>query len=141
VTTRCGPVSVVVYGDEDKPALVTYPDVGLNCMCFNISLGDYWEAYYVDLSLPCLLVLLWQTCPASRYYSFARKQRPCCSTIFASTILPRKGTRSVMSVSSFMRHAQARVVLAPYMIFIVEFVKNLTVGSGSYSVRCAGTIC
>jgi hypothetical protein len=29
-----------------------------------------------------------------------------------------------MSVSSFMRHAQARVVLAPYMIFIVKFVKK-----------------
>jgi hypothetical protein len=84
VTTRCGPVSVVVYGDEDKPALVTYPDVGLNCKCFSISLRDYWGAYYVDL--PCLLVLLWQTCPVSRDYSFARKQRPCSSTIFASTI-------------------------------------------------------
>jgi hypothetical protein len=46
-----------------------------------------------------------------------------------------------MSVSSFMRHAQARVVLAPYMIFIVKFVKKIIVGSGSYSVRCAGTIC
>ncbi|KAL6838716.1 hypothetical protein ACP4OV_031430 [Aristida adscensionis] len=35
VTTRHGPLSVSVYGDEDKPALVTYPDIALNHMsCF-----------------------------------------------------------------------------------------------------------
>lgn len=35
VRTRHGPLSVSVYGDEDKPALVTYPDVALNreCLC------------------------------------------------------------------------------------------------------------
>jgi hypothetical protein len=31
VRTRCGSVTVAVYGDEDKPALITYPDVALNC--------------------------------------------------------------------------------------------------------------
>ncbi|VAH73409.1 unnamed protein product [Triticum turgidum subsp. durum] len=35
VRTRYGFVSVSVYGDEDKPALITYPDVALNYMsCF-----------------------------------------------------------------------------------------------------------
>ncbi|KAJ4959503.1 hypothetical protein NE237_026614 [Protea cynaroides] len=35
VQTGHGPVSVVVYGDQDKPALVTYPDLALNHMsCF-----------------------------------------------------------------------------------------------------------
>ncbi|KAG2625124.1 hypothetical protein PVAP13_3KG195454 [Panicum virgatum] len=36
VRTRCGSaVTVAVYGDEDKPALITYPDVGLNYLsCF-----------------------------------------------------------------------------------------------------------
>ncbi|GJN32160.1 hypothetical protein PR202_gb20641 [Eleusine coracana subsp. coracana] len=35
VQTRCGILSVSVYGDEDKPALITYPDVALNYMsCF-----------------------------------------------------------------------------------------------------------
>uniref|UniRef100_A0A0D9WDN1 Uncharacterized protein n=1 Tax=Leersia perrieri TaxID=77586 RepID=A0A0D9WDN1_9ORYZ len=35
VRTRCGSLSVAVYGDEDKPALITYPDVALNHMsCF-----------------------------------------------------------------------------------------------------------
>ncbi|XP_073289782.1 protein NDL1-like isoform X1 [Primulina huaijiensis] len=35
VRTGHGPVSVIVYGDQDKPALVTYPDLALNHMsCF-----------------------------------------------------------------------------------------------------------
>lgn len=35
VKTGYGPVSVIVYGDRDKPALVTYPDLALNHMsCF-----------------------------------------------------------------------------------------------------------
>ncbi|KAF0926590.1 hypothetical protein E2562_026902 [Oryza meyeriana var. granulata] len=35
VRTRWGSLSVAVYGDEDKPALITYPDVALNHMsCF-----------------------------------------------------------------------------------------------------------
>ncbi|KAG6739551.1 hypothetical protein POTOM_057152 [Populus tomentosa] len=35
VRTGCGSVSVIVYGDQDKPALITYPDVALNYMsCF-----------------------------------------------------------------------------------------------------------
>lgn len=31
VKTGSGPVSVAVYGDQDKPALITYPDLALNC--------------------------------------------------------------------------------------------------------------
>ncbi|EEC72770.1 hypothetical protein OsI_06423 [Oryza sativa Indica Group] len=35
IHTNHGPVSVAVYGDHDKPALVTYPDIALNHMsCF-----------------------------------------------------------------------------------------------------------
>ncbi|KAB2024672.1 hypothetical protein ES319_D06G102400v1 [Gossypium barbadense] len=35
VKTRCGMVSVAVFGDQDKPALVTYPDLALNHIsCF-----------------------------------------------------------------------------------------------------------
>lgn len=30
IKSRRGSVSVVVYGDRSKPALVTYPDVALN---------------------------------------------------------------------------------------------------------------
>lgn len=32
IETRHGSVSVAVFGDPEKPALVTYPDVALNCM-------------------------------------------------------------------------------------------------------------
>ncbi|KAI7993311.1 Pollen-specific protein SF21, partial [Camellia lanceoleosa] len=31
IKTGCGSVSITVFGDPDKPALVTYPDVTLNC--------------------------------------------------------------------------------------------------------------
>lgn len=31
IRTCHGSVSVAVYGDQDKPALITYPDLGLNC--------------------------------------------------------------------------------------------------------------
>lgn len=35
VRTSCGSISVVVYGDPDKPALITYPDLALNHIsCF-----------------------------------------------------------------------------------------------------------
>nr|XP_048335125.1 protein NDL1 isoform X2 [Ziziphus jujuba var. spinosa] len=35
IPTGCGSVSVIVYGDQDKPALITYPDLALNHMsCF-----------------------------------------------------------------------------------------------------------
>ncbi|KAB2077042.1 hypothetical protein ES319_A06G077800v1 [Gossypium barbadense] len=35
VRTRCGSVSVIVYGDQHKPALITYPDLALNHVsCF-----------------------------------------------------------------------------------------------------------
>lgn len=30
VRTGSGSVSVIVYGDPDKPALITYPDLALN---------------------------------------------------------------------------------------------------------------
>ena len=35
IRTGCGSVSVIVYGDPEKPALITYPDLALNYMsCF-----------------------------------------------------------------------------------------------------------
>ncbi|KAL8503976.1 hypothetical protein ACS0TY_022634 [Phlomoides rotata] len=35
VKTSCGSLSVAVFGDQDKPALITYPDLALNYMsCF-----------------------------------------------------------------------------------------------------------
>ena len=37
--TSRGSLSVFVSGDQEKPALITYPDVALNCMfhfCFSL---------------------------------------------------------------------------------------------------------
>lgn len=35
IKTGRGSISVAVFGDPDKPALVTYPDVALNCKKIN----------------------------------------------------------------------------------------------------------
>ncbi|XP_039036546.1 protein NDL1-like [Hibiscus syriacus] len=54
VRTRCGSVSVIVYGDQDKPALITYPDLALNHMsCFQ---GLFFcpEAAYLLLHNFCI---------------------------------------------------------------------------------------
>jgi len=39
IQTGCGSVSVIVYGDQDKPALITYPDLALNCKCIMTLFG------------------------------------------------------------------------------------------------------
>ncbi|GFZ16677.1 N-MYC downregulated-like 2 [Actinidia rufa] len=50
----CGSVSVVVFGDSDKPALVTYPDVALNYVsCFQ-GLFIYPEAFSLLLHNFCI---------------------------------------------------------------------------------------
>ncbi|KAK8509068.1 hypothetical protein V6N12_018157 [Hibiscus sabdariffa] len=36
VRTRCGSVSVIVYGEQDKPALITYPDLALNRLIYYV---------------------------------------------------------------------------------------------------------
>ncbi|CAL5431842.1 unnamed protein product [Camellia sinensis] len=64
IKTSCGSVSVALFGDLDKPALVTYPDVALNSIC-----------------------------PAFEGYSRVQKHIPCCSITFASTILVLLGMR------------------------------------------------
>ncbi|MQM10963.1 hypothetical protein Taro_043860 [Colocasia esculenta] len=76
VQTCCGSISVVVYGDQDKPALITYPDVALN------------------RKLHYLKVL--KTCHVSRCCSFVQKFRPCYSITFASTTLVHRVMRSVI---------------------------------------------
>lgn len=38
--TTYGPVCVAVCGDPDKPALITYPDIALNCMHFLLKSSD-----------------------------------------------------------------------------------------------------
>lgn len=103
--TRYGSVTVAVYGDEDKPALITYPDVGLNCKCrhrfYNllITLMIGFRNRLLNMAHMLLFpVWLCQTCPVSRDCSSVRKLRLCCSTISAYIISILKGMRSVMPV-------------------------------------------
>jgi len=42
VKTCHGSVSVVVYGDQEKPALITYPDVALNCKSGEYTFGTWF---------------------------------------------------------------------------------------------------
>ena len=64
IRTGCGTVSVIVYGDPDKPALITYPDLALNCKCSQF-------IFFYLLSLVSRLYL---------YFTF-------CSRIFLSSFL------------------------------------------------------
>ena len=149
VRTRCGSVTVAVYGDEDRPALVTYPDVGLNCECHH----RFYNLLITVMTGFCdhqphmanmLLFFCWigQTCHVSKDCSSARKLRLCCSTISASTTSILRGTRSVMPIQPL-----SCVMLWPcvdsasYMIFVVACVKSPTAGSGSNPIWCAGAIC
>lgn len=68
VNTSKGSVSVLVCGDQGKPALITYPDVALNCMilflffCFlpmiyldlklNACSGGSWNGYFSFILIP-----------------------------------------------------------------------------------------
>ena len=108
VRTRCGSVTVAVYGDEDKPALITYPDVALNCKCFqrfffNLMITVMTEFHNRHANIAYIFpfpIWLGQTCPVSKDCSSARKLRLCSSTISASTTSILRGTRSVMVVQS-----------------------------------------
>ncbi|XP_058074060.1 protein NDL1-like isoform X2 [Magnolia sinica] len=66
IQTGRGPVSVAVFGDQDKPALVTYPDLGLNHP--NSPIGHD------------------QICHVSKDCSSAQKLPHCCFITSAFTI-------------------------------------------------------
>ena len=54
VPTSFGPVSVVVCGDQDKPALITYPDVGLNCKLSSSSSHITLQKFSITWSIVCI---------------------------------------------------------------------------------------
>lgn len=109
IPTGCGSVSVIVYGDQDKPALITYPDLALNrececlislalissliCLCdFNLFLifsGNLTKIFVSNCSIL-------QICHVFRDYFFVQKQLLCCSTISAYTISALLAMRSVI---------------------------------------------
>lgn len=46
--TSRGSISVYVCGDQEKPALITYPDVALNCMFYFLVISScfYLMGYF-----------------------------------------------------------------------------------------------
>lgn len=48
VKTRFGEVSVTVFGDKEKPALITYPDVALNC---KFTVRNSWPIFFAFIRL------------------------------------------------------------------------------------------
>jgi len=56
IQTNHGSVSVAIYGDHDKPALITYPDIALNRKFYNHAypmLGHLRISQHFDLSPYC----------------------------------------------------------------------------------------
>lgn len=82
VRTGSGSVSVIVYGDPDKPALITYPDLALNReFCINLggrfySFGCVLAKFYKPIvsSLSCRHVLFPRIVLLSRSCNFAASQ-------------------------------------------------------------------
>lgn len=108
VRTGQGSVSVIVYGDQDKPALLTYPDLALNRERFvphvfhfklNYSLFAVSTCFGTFVSLftvhRLILELFEQICHVSKDCSFVQKQLLCCSTTSAFTTSVLLGMRSV----------------------------------------------
>jgi hypothetical protein len=56
IQTNHGSVSVAIYGDHDKPALITYPDIALNRKFYSHAypmLGHLRIPQHFDLSPYC----------------------------------------------------------------------------------------
>ncbi|THU61117.1 hypothetical protein C4D60_Mb07t19890 [Musa balbisiana] len=84
VLTSHGPISVAVYGDLEKPALVTYPDVALNPAPLDAMLTCLFQS--LDLSFTTVFIN-YQICHAFKGCFFVRKLLLCCFIISAYTIL------------------------------------------------------
>jgi hypothetical protein len=72
VPTALGSISVVICGDQDKPALLTYPDVGLNCKSFSSSYSSLVCPIFVD---QVLLLLKAQQLVGSHHHWMQRAER------------------------------------------------------------------
>jgi hypothetical protein len=118
VRTRCSSVTVAMYGDEDKPALITYPDVALNCKCRRSKFFFLIHCQDLTLFISHCFLLAWQTCPVSKDFSSTRKWRLCRYKTSASTTSIPRGTRSVVLVQS-QGVLRLYFELVTYMIFVV----------------------
>jgi hypothetical protein len=98
IQTNHGPVSVAVYGDHDKPALVTYPDIALNRKFYPlvVSIPVLPADFFQQFVNTCFLVITCQICPASKDYCSVLKPLHCCFIIFVFTISAPQGMRLVV---------------------------------------------
>ena len=108
VRTGQGSVSVIVCGDQDKPPLITYPDLALNRKRLELSLccgfGDDIR-FLVSLVIIklCEITFKWcvfseflQICHVFKDYSFSPKQLRCYYITFAFIISVLQDMRSVL---------------------------------------------
>lgn len=112
VQTGRGSVSVIVCGDQDKPPLITYPDLALNRKCFVLYLccdfdGDILYIWFLVILCEinfkwCLCPEFLQICHVFKDYSFSQKQLRCYFITFASTISALLDMRSILLLSKFV---------------------------------------
>jgi Ndr family len=97
VQTNYGPVSVAVYGDQDKLALITYPDVALNCK-FNVLFFFFGATANLNVVVSVIdsKLFVHQICLVSKDYFFAQRLPLYSSTIFVYIISAPQGMRSVI---------------------------------------------
>lgn len=118
VKTSKGSLSVLVCGDQEKPALITYPDVALNCnLLFIVSCFFFlYNIFNMNVNMNALFshkmfrdsVLfsqldfgLLQMCLVSRACCSAQMQLLCCFITSAFITLMLLGMRSVLAFSPF----------------------------------------
>lgn len=106
VKTSKGSISVLVCGDQEKPALITYPDVALNCIHLPYYLPSSFEKknsnphlilWSHSNSLNETGLLLLQISLVFRVCSSAQMQLLCCFTTSAFITLMLQGMRSLSS--------------------------------------------
>jgi hypothetical protein len=140
---RCGSVTIAVYGDEDKPALITYPDVALNCKCCRSKI--FFLIHYQDLTMfisRCFL-LAWADMSCFQGFFFCPEVASLLLHNFCVYHINPQG-HEVSDVGSIpVTRCVVSVFRVCYLhdLCCVAFVKSPTDGSSSNVVRCAGAIC
>jgi len=148
VRTRCGSVTVAVYGDEDKPALITYPDVALNCKCFqrfsNLLIICYdWnpQSAYEHCLYVSVSYLAWTDMSCFQGLLFCPEAASLQLHNFCIYHINPQGHEVSNGGSIFVMRCAWFVFWVAYMIFAAVYVKSPTVGSSSDIIRCAGANC
>lgn len=80
VKTSKGSISVFVCGDQEKPALITYSDVALNCICF--SFFFYIDSWFFISNLGFFFCFSSSCCWVG-FFVF------CCWVVYRYVLFPR----------------------------------------------------